>query len=82
MPAGRLPGLTISRRSEYTSTKTLAPSKNQSRCVTAFVIASRTAFLGYSEISSRLSPSIRWAVLVLRSTNRIAPWMSPTIPRP
>ena len=58
-PCGRLPGLITSMRSAYSSTNTLAPSKNQSRCMTALVIASRSAFIGYSGTFCRRSPSIR-----------------------
>ena len=80
MPFGNAPGLLTSIRSVYTSTKTLAPSKNQSRCITALVIASRTASIGYSVMFWRLKPSIRYDLRVLRSMKPMAPSMSATMP--
>ena len=82
MPFGRAPGLLTSIRSVYTSTKTLAPSKNQSRCMTALVIASRTASIGYSGMFWRLKLSMRYAKRVLRSMKCMASSMSATMPPP
>jgi len=53
---------------------------NQSRCMTALVIASRRAFIGYSGMFSRHKASMRQAVRVLRSMKRMASSMSATIP--
>ena len=60
IPFGSGPGLITSMRSAYSSTKTLAASAmNQSRCITALVMASRTASIGYSGMFWRLKPSMR-----------------------
>ena len=79
-PGGSLPGLITSIRFTYTSTKTFAPVKRQSRCRTALVMASRNAFIGYSLMFSRCRPSIRYLVRVLRSMNAMAFSMSATTP--
>ena len=81
MPFGNAPGLLTSMRSAYSSTKTLAASSmNQSRCITALVIASRSASIGYSGMFCRLKLSMRYAKRVLRSMKRMAPSMSATMP--
>ena len=79
-PGGSLPGLITSIRSTYTSTKTFDPVKYQSRCMTALVTASRSAFMGYSLMFSRCRPSIRYLVRVLRSMKAMAFSMSATTP--